>query len=280
MNKTHENYDYDSVIVKIGFWSAFKEILSRRELIKLLVNRDLSVRYRKSILGIFWTMLNPLLTTTVMWFVFVALFGGRLPDNQQYAPFVLSGVLVLTFFNQGFSQAADSLSSSYPIISKIYVPPQVFAFSGSLSNAVNFVFGCFVLMVVSVATGEGVGILSPLSLIFIASMILYVTGLGLVVATIYVRFDDSRNIVVVLLQLMTYLTPIFYPKNILSEPVRFVVNLNPLTSYLEVFRATFCNTGVATLFDWIYMLLTALSIFIFGIKYFSNRWMSLVARMS
>lgn len=271
---------YDSKAQKVGFAPAVKELWERRELIKLLVNRDLNVRYRKSIIGIFWTMLNPLLTTIVLWFVFVELFGGRLPDNQQYAPFVLSGVLVLTFFNQGFSQAADSLTAAYGILSKVYVPPQTFAFSGSISNAVNFLFGCIALFFVSIFTGAGINPMAPIAFFFVIFMVFYVTGLGLIVSTIYIRFDDTRNVVAVLLQLMTYLTPIFYPKTILSDPVRWIVNLNPLTSFLEVFRATFCNTGVATIFDWCFMIISSLLVFFAGIKVFTKKWPSLVAMMS
>jgi ABC-type polysaccharide/polyol phosphate export permease len=278
--KSQKSNNYDSLDKNFGFFYTLHELWCYRELIKVLVSRDLTVRYRRSVLGIFWTMLNPLLTTLVLWFVFVGLFGGRLPDNQQYAPFVLSGVLVLTFFNQGFNQAADSLTSSYGIISKVYVPPQVFAFAGSISNAVNFMLGCIALILVSIVSGSGVNLIAPMSLVFLISMVFYVTGLGLIVATIYIRFDDTRNIVIVLLQLMTYLTPIFYPKNILSEPIKFIVNLNPLTSYLEVFRYVFCNTGIASLFDWIYMTLSGILFFYVGLKIFTRKWPTLVAMMS
>lgn len=271
---------YDSSKIRLGLKQTLTDLWEKRELISLLVSRDLTVRYRRSVFGIFWTMLNPLLTTAVLWFVFVELFGGRLPDNQQYAPFVLSGILVLTFFNQGFMQAADSLTAGRSIFSKVYVPPQVFAFSASVSNAMNFVFGCVALTVVSLVTGDGINFFAPFALLFVTSMIFYVTGLGLIVSTIYIRFDDSRNIIVVLLQLMTYLTPIFYPKSILSEPVKLIVNLNPLTSYLEVFRATFCNTGVATIFDWVYMISTGILSIVLGVKLFSKKWPSLIAMMS
>ena len=275
-----EETTYDSSKIRLGLRKTLTDLWDKRELIRLLVSRDLHVRYRRSVIGIFWTMLNPLLTTIVLWFVFVELFGGRLPDNQQYAPFVLSGVLVLTFFNQGFSQAADSLTAAYGILSKVYVPPQTFAFSSSLSNAINFLFGCIALLLVSIFTGAGIRALAPVALIFVVCLVFYITGLGLVVSTIYIRYDDARNVVVVLLQLMTYLTPIFYTKTILSEPVRLIVNLNPLTSFLEVFRATFCNTGVATIFDWIFMITSSLIVFVVGIKVFTKKWPSLVAMMS
>lgn len=268
---------YDSQEIRLGLVSTFRELWSRRELISLLVNRDLTVRYKRSVIGIFWTLLNPLLTTTVLWFVFVRLFGAKLPDGQQYAPYVLSGVLVLTFFNQGFSQAADSLTLAYQIISKVHVPPQVFAFSSSISSSLNFGIGCIALVFISILTGEGIGFTAPLAIVFVLCMIFYVTGLGLAVTTLYVRFDDSRNIVVVLLQLMTYLTPIFYPKTLLSGPVLYIVNLNPLTSYLEVFRATFCNTGIATLFDWVYMIITSLIVVLIGTKIFMKNWPKLIA---
>ena len=137
---------YDSQARGKVFADTFRAFWDYRELIQLLVKRDIAVRYKRSFLGLLWTLLNPLLTSLVLWFVFIEIFSARLPDGTQFAPYLLAGVLLVTFFTQGFNQAADSIAQGSGILMKIYVPPQVFAFAGAVSNAVNFCFGESVLL--------------------------------------------------------------------------------------------------------------------------------------
>lgn len=263
---------YDSEEKPRIFRDTFLALWRNRELIGILVRRDLAVRYKRSALGLIWTLINPLLTSLVLWFVFIAIFSARLPDGTQFAPYVLSGVLLVNFFVQGFNQAADSIAQGAGILMKVYVPPQVFAFAGAISNAVNFSFGLFALAAICVITGNGVSIFFPFTVLLVFFMLLYVTGLGLVVAISYIRYDDTRNVFAVVVSFMMYLSPIFYPKEILSEPVLFIVNANPLTSFLEVFRVVFTNTGVATWADWAYMGIISILFFLIGIRVFAKSW--------
>lgn len=263
---------YDSDLRAGGVKSTFFALWKYRDVIKVLVRRDLTVRYKRSILGLLWTLLNPLLTSLVLWFVFIAIFSARLPDGTQFAPYVLSGVLMVTFFIQGFNQSADAIANGSTLLSKVFVPPQVFAFAGAISNAVNFILGLFALSFICILTGNGVSVLAPLTLVPIICMLMYVTGLGLFISISYIRFDDTRNIVAVVVSFMMYLSPIFYPKEILNEKVLLIVNANPLTSYLDVFRYVFTNTGVATTSDWAYMTLSSIFFFLVGIRAFAKAW--------
>ena len=270
---------YDSQARGRVFRDTFQAFWSYRELIALLVRRDIAVRYKRSFLGLLWTLLNPLLTSLVLWFVFITIFSAKLPDGTQFAPYVLSGVLLITFFNQGFTQAADSIAQGAGILMKIYVPPQVFAFAGAISNAVNFCFGLFALAVVSFITGDGVSFAFPLTILVIVAMLLYVTGLGLMVSVLYIRYDDIRNVVAILLTFMMYLSPIFYPKEILSDTVRRIVDLNPMTSFLDVFRYVFSNTGSASWGDWAYMGGISVVVLLLGIRSFVKAWPRTVVMM-
>lgn len=263
---------YDSDSRDDGIKTTFLALWNYRDVVRVLVKRDLTVRYKRSLLGLLWTLLNPLLTSLVLWFVFITIFSARLPDGTQFAPYVLSGVLMVTFFVQGFNQSADAIANGAGLLTKVFVPPQVFAFSGAISNAINFVFGLFALSFICVITGNGVSLLAPMTVIPILCMLMYVTGLGLLISISYIRFDDTRNIVAVIVSFMMYLSPIFYPKEILNEKVLLVVNANPLTSYLDVFRYVFTNTGVATSLDWAYMLGTSTLFFVIGIRAFSRAW--------
>jgi ABC-type polysaccharide/polyol phosphate export permease len=202
-----------------------------------------------------------------------------LPNGTQFAPYLLAGVLLVTFFTQGFNQAADSIAQGSGILMKIYVPPQVFAFAGAVSNAVNFCFGLFALAFISLITGDGISLMFPLTIFVILFMLMYVTGLGLLVSVAYVRYDDTRSIFSILISFMMYLSPIFYPKEILSETMLRIVNINPLTSFLDVFRYVFSNTGSASWADWVYMGSFSVVILFLGIRSFAKAWPRTVVMM-
>jgi ABC-2 type transport system permease protein len=106
----HSNSVYDSSVRGFLFKDTFSSFYTHRSLIALLVRRDLTVRYKRSFLGLIWSLLNPLLTSLVLWFVFVYIFRPMLPDDTQFAPYLLAGVLTITFFTQGLTMAADSIS--------------------------------------------------------------------------------------------------------------------------------------------------------------------------
>lgn len=263
---------YDSSANRSTIRRALQELIEWRELIFLLVKNEISVRYKRSFLGLAWTLLNPLLISLILWFVFINAFASRLPTGTEFAPYVFSGVLLLNFFSQGFNQSAESIQVNVGILLKIYVPPQVFAFSSALANALNFVFGLFALAFVSTLTGDGISAYFPLAALVILAMLLMVSGAGLFAAAVYVRYSDFKNIFSIFLTLLMYLSPVFYPKEILSTSMLFLVNLNPLTSFLDVFRSVFSNTGVATFGDWAYMSAFSCAIFILGLRFFLRKW--------
>ena len=270
---------YDSSARTNYFAELTTYMWKQRDLIKLLVKRDISVRYKRSVLGLLWTMLNPLLTSLVLWFVFVTIFKPKLADGTQFAPYVLAAVLIMTFFNQGFIGAAESISSGVGILQKVYIKPQVFAVSAAISNAINFLLGLFALVVVTYLVGDGLSIRAPLTFFVVLSMLGLTIGLGLMTSILFIRFDDSKNIIAITLQLLYYLTPVFYPKDILSEKVRLIVSLNPLSSYLDIFRYVFANTGRATTFDWVYMFSTSTLALFIGLAIFQRYWAKSVVMM-
>jgi ABC-type polysaccharide/polyol phosphate export permease len=110
-------------------------------------------------------------------------------------------------------------------------------------------------------------------------MLMYVTGLGLLLSIAYIRYDDTRSIFAILISFMMYLSPIFYPKEILNEVMLAVVNANPLTSFLDVFRFVFSNTGSASWADWVYMGGFSSLILAIGIYAFTKAWPRTVVMM-
>ncbi len=270
---------YDSSARTNYFKELTTDLWVQRDLISLLVKRDLTVRYKKSILGLLWTLINPLLTSLVLWIVFVQIFKAKLADGSQFAPYVLAGVLLMTFFNQAFMQATESIASGMGILKKIYVRPHIFALASAISNSINFILGLFALMLVTFLVGEGLSPFAPLAFVVILCMLGLTIGLSLMASILFIRFDDSKNIVAIILQLLFYLTPVFYPKDILNSNIRLIVSLNPLSSYLDIFRFVFANTGHATLFDWIYMFSSSAIVLLLGLTIFKKAWAKSVVMM-
>ena len=249
------------------------------QLIRLLVGRELTLRYKRSVIGIGWTLLNPMLTSFVLWVVFSFVFASRLPGTQQYAPYLMAGILLNTFFSQGVTLSAESIANNGPVLTKIYVPPQVFSISTALAGLVNFFIGMIPLAVVCLISGQPVAWTMPLVLVVGVCLALLTAGIGLTLSILYIRFDDSRNIVNVMLMILMYFTPVFYPISILSERLQKIIVLNPLTSYLDVFRWAFSNNAVATLSDWIFMISTSLISIVIGTFVFRKYWPRTVAML-
>jgi len=270
---------YDSSARTNYFKELTTNLWDQRDLISLLVKRDLAVRYKRSVLGLLWTLINPLLTSLILWMIFVHIFKAKLADGSQFAPYVLAGVLLMTFFNQAFMQASESIASGTGILQKVYVRPHVFAFGAAISNSVNFILGLFALVVVTFMVGDGISLAAPLTVLVIFCMLSLTIGLSLMTSILFIKFNDSKNIIAIVLQLLFYLTPVFYPKDILNETVRLIVSLNPLSSYLDVFRFVFASTGKATLFDWVYMFSTSTIVLLLGLAIFKRSWSKTVVMM-
>ena len=249
------------------------------QLIRLLVGRELTLRYKRSVIGIGWTLLNPMLTSFVLWVVFSFVFASKLPGTQQYAPYLMAGILLNSFFSQGVTLSAESIANNGPVLTKIYVPPQVFPISTAMAGLVNFFIGMIPLGVVCLISGQNIAWTMPLVLIVGVCLALLTAGIGLTLSILYIRFDDSRNIVNVMLMILMYFTPVFYPISILSERLQKIIVLNPLTSYLDVFRWAFSNNAVVTLSDWIYMISTSLLSIGIGTFVFKKYWPRTVAML-
>lgn len=263
----YDSNDTQNSLLSIGY-----ELFRYKELIVLLVRNEMKVRYKRSLLGLAWTLINPLITSIILWFVFISIFSARLPGEIEFAPYVFSGILLITFFSQGFNQAAESIEANVSILLKIYIPPQIFAFSAAIANAINFIFGLFALGIVSVVTGDGVSPYFLLTLVLVFAMTLLITGTGLLASIAYVRYSDFRNIIGIAIMLLMYISPVFYPKEILSPTMQNLVELNPLTSFLDVFRDVFLGTSSSNTFDWIYLLGISLVIFALGTRLFARVW--------
>jgi ABC-type polysaccharide/polyol phosphate export permease len=220
-----------------------------------------------------------MLTSFVLWAVLSFVFASRLPDGQQYAPYLMAGILLNSFFNQGLMISAESIASNSGVLTKIYVPPQIFPISVALAGLVNFFIGLIPLAIVVYISGQSLAITFPLVIIVGFFLALLVAGLGLALSLLFIRFDDTKNIVGVMLLILTYLTPIFYPIEVLNGTMQRIVKFNPLTSYLDCFRWAFSNNATVTFNDWLYMSATGIFAILFGTYMFKKFWPRTVAML-
>ena len=126
------NTYYDSDLARRPLVSEFQNLWENRGLIRLIVGRDLTLRYKRSTLGIWWTLLNPLLTTGVMWIVFGKIFRFDVGEGIPYIVYLLSGILLVTFFSQATIASGSAIVGNAGVLSKVYVPPEVFSVSAAV----------------------------------------------------------------------------------------------------------------------------------------------------
>ncbi|MDQ6670157.1 MAG: ABC transporter permease [Chloroflexota bacterium] len=216
-----------------GLISALIELLSFGNVLQELVKRDLKVRYKRSVLGIFWTMLNPLLMMVITTIVFSALFRSTITNFPIY---VLSGYIVWGFFSQATVAASTSVLDSAGLTRKIYVPAALFPLASVCSAMINLVLSLVPLLVIVLGTGGTITwawLILPISFLMIAT---FTYGLGLILAASAVFFRDTVYTFQVLLVAWMYLTPLFYPREIVPAQWAGLIGLNPVYHLIQLVR--------------------------------------------
>jgi len=227
---------YDSAQIRKPLISEVRNLWVHRDVVRLIAQRDVTARYKRTVLGIWWTLLNPLLMTLVLWIIFGNFFRFETP-GVPFVVYLLSGILMVTYWSQTVLAAGTAVVGNANILSKVYIPPEVFSVGAAMAAFVNFVIALLPLLVIQLITGIGVPwsvILAPIVIFFILA---FATGLGLVVASAAVFFYDVIDFTAVLIQMASYLTPTFYPLTIVPEQFLWLIYINPLYSQLTVFRA-------------------------------------------
>lgn len=202
-------------------------------LIKKLVDRDFKAKYKRSVLGVFWSFLNPLLTMVVQYIVFSNLFRFDVPNYQVY---LLSGIIIFNYFSESCGMALTSIVGNASLITKVYVPKYIYPLTRILSSLVNLAISIIPLLMVSFVSGilpTKAYLLIPFMLVCLATFCL---GLGMFLAAAMVFFRDIQFLWGVLTMIWMYLTPIFYPESILPEQVAWVLKFNPLYYFITFLR--------------------------------------------
>jgi lipopolysaccharide transport system permease protein len=208
--------------------------LKYRELFFQLVSRDIKLKYRRSVLGYLWSILNPLFTMLIMSVVFSAMLARGI---ENFPVYLLSGSLLFSFMNGAVGRAIPSVLGAAALLKKIYVPKYIFTLASVTSELVTTLFSLGALLVVIVATGAGFNWRFFLLPVPILELYIFSIGLGLFFSQAFVFFRDVQYLWGVFSTAWMYLTPIFYPVSMLPDRLRFAVTtFNPLYYYIAQFR--------------------------------------------
>lgn len=217
-----------------------QELLRYRELIYNLTLRDIRLKYKRSTLGVAWSLLNPLFMMAIYTAVFsVFLRAVKVPN---YWALVLGGLLAWTFFAGALGSATTSFAHSANLISKVYFPIETLPIAGVAANFVNFTISLAALLVILVVARVHLGVSIVLLPVLMLAQLALAIGLGMLVATLTVYFRDLEHLVALGLTALFYVSPVLYPLDPHALPAgasKYIayLNLNPLSWYLESYHA-------------------------------------------
>lgn len=202
-------------------------------LLESLVLREIKVRYRRSFLGIIWTLLNPILMMIIFTAIFSTLFARSV---QNFPVYFLSANLAWQVFAQSTVLAMTSMVRGAPLYKRIHVPKYIFVLAAVISDVINYLIALIPLALLLLLVGHP---LRPALLFFpvgVCIIVLFTLGVSFIMATICVFFDDITQLYAVILQATMYLTAIFYPIDIVPARFRVVIHLNPMYHMVELVR--------------------------------------------
>ena len=210
-----------------------RELWGYRGLLRDLVARDLKVRYKRSALGVLWTMLNPLFLMAILAFVFSHVLRVTV---EHFAVYLLAALVLWNFFAQATSWSTSCFLSYAALIKKIYVPRSIFVIATVLAGVVNLLISLVPLALIMLVMGHPFSPALAFLPVPIVLTTLFALGISLALAPLSVMFADIVPIYQVALTAWMYLTPIIYPLTALPEQYRQFLVLNPMTHLVEAFR--------------------------------------------
>ncbi|MGQ0792549.1 MAG: ABC transporter permease [Deltaproteobacteria bacterium] len=250
-----------------GFSLNLRDLWRYRELLYFLTWRDIKVRYKQTIIGAGWAVLQPLLTMVVF-----TIFFGRIAsipsEGIPYPIFSYSGLLLWTYFSTSVSSSSNSLVGSANLITKVYFPRLIIPLSSAVAGVVDYFIALTILVLMMLYYGFAPG----LSIVFLPATLVLAfisaTGVGLWLSALNVKYRDVRYAIPFFIQLMLFATPVIYPADLAPERFRWLMALNPISGIIDAHRA--CVLGYKPI-DWDFFLLSSAAsvvIFLTGVVYF------------
>lgn len=261
-------HEHIEVIEPQSGWRAIdiKEIWRFRELIWTLASRDIRVRYKQTVIGIAWAVLQPVMLMTIF-----TIFFGRLanmPSNDKpYPVLVFAGLLPWTFFASSISLSANSLVNSASLVSKVYFPRLIIPLASIGSCLVDFVISFALLLIIMLWFGVPWSrslLAVPLLLLCTACLAL---GVGVLLSALNVAYRDLKHAIPFVIQIWMFTTPVIYPSSIVPPEYRWLLYLNPMTGLVDAFRSAVFDAPFQML-PLAVSVAEALVLLAFGVAYF------------
>ncbi len=210
-----------------------------RFLIYNLISRDFKLKYRRSVLGVVWSVLNPLLMSAVMYVVFSSIFANMKGGGiENFVVFLLIGQILFGMFSEATNNAMSSVLSSAPLLRKVYIPKYIFPLEKVCFALVNCVFSLVALFILMIITGTPFRWTIILSLYPLLTLFVFSLGIGMFLAMVTVFFRDIMHIWGVFCTALMYFSAIFYDPELMSGMIQQVIRINPLYWYITAFRRT------------------------------------------
>ena len=246
----------------------FKELWAYRELLWMLALRDIKVRYKQTILGCVWALIQPVMGMVI----FSIIFGhwAKIPsDNYPYPIFVYSGLLPWTFFANALTQSGNSVIGSASLISKVYFPRIIIPLASIGSCLLDFAIALAIMLGLMVFYGVGFGVNLLALPILLVALIFTALGVGTFLSALMVSYRDFRYVIPFLVQVWMYATPVVFSVKLVPVHWRWALYLNPVSGIIDGFRSAFLGKS----FNLDVLLLSfgaSIVMFIIGIAYFEK----------
>lgn len=237
---------------KRGWLSKFCYTLDTYQfMLKQLVNRDFKTKYKRSVLGMFWSLLNPLLTMVVQYIVFSTVFRGNV---RNFPVYLLSGSILFNFFTESVGGGLSSIVGNASLITKVNAPKYIYPVTKVLSTSINLVISMLPMLAVVLITGEKIN-KAYLLIPFVAfCLLLFAMGMTLILSSLMVFFRDVQFLWSIISLLWLYATPLFYPASIIPEKFHFILAANPMYHYVTFFRSILLDYTSPALIEYVFCL--------------------------
>ncbi len=260
-----------TVIQPSSGWQALDlgELWRYRELIYFLAWRDIKVRYKQTVLGVAWALLQPL-AATGLFTVFFGVLAGVPSDGLPYPLFAYAGLLPWTYFANATTKVGGSLVANTNLISKVYFPRLAIPLAGVVAGLVDFAIGFSLLVALLLFFGMAPGLTMLLVPVFVALAVLTALSIGVWLSALDVQYRDVRYVIPFLVQMWLFATPVVYPASLLPEKYRLLYGLNPMVGVVEGFRWAVVGSGEPPTLLLAASGLVVLTLFVGGLYYFRH----------
>ena len=251
----------------ISTMSFFQRVWSLRRysfMLEQLVKRDFKVRYRGSVLGVLWSVLNPLLNMIVMSIVFSQVFRGI----ENYKMYLLAGITIYNYFSEATNRACMCMVESFGMITKVYFPKLVIPTARMLNSFINLLITSSVYVLIGLVTGLKLWVGYLLIPYVLICVLLFTMGMGYIISALFVFFRDTSNLYSVLLTIWMYATPIIYPIEVLPAWALPIVRINPLYIFIDFFRNVTMYATLPTGQSFLLCAVWGIGMFLAGVSFF------------